>query len=170
MFFLSANFLCNPSWMIVLWLLLNNRPGWLLNILIDLWGNKCGVNWTNFTRKRKWYATCFRMKHTMFRLKLIPMCMAYVTFSSYFPVYKWITNELHISHCRLEVLSERNDMKRFPYGSYVDIEHHLLRLALVGFIKRSGVLHQKIVYILKWHFAIGPRILTRLLIELECVQ
>ena len=32
---------------------------------------------------------------------------------------------------RLEVLSERNDMKRFPYGSYVDIEHHLLRLALV---------------------------------------
>ncbi|ELU17166.1 hypothetical protein CAPTEDRAFT_195632 [Capitella teleta] len=33
---------------------------------------------------------------------------------------------------RLEVNSERNDRKRFPFGSYVDIEHHLLRLALVS--------------------------------------
>ena len=32
---------------------------------------------------------------------------------------------------RLEVNSERNDKIRFPNGSYVDIEHHLLRLALV---------------------------------------
>ncbi|CAH1773453.1 unnamed protein product [Owenia fusiformis] len=33
---------------------------------------------------------------------------------------------------RLEVNSERNDPKRFPTGSYVEIEHHLLRLALVS--------------------------------------
>jgi len=33
---------------------------------------------------------------------------------------------------RLQVDSERNDPKRYPYGSYVDIEHHLLRLALVS--------------------------------------
>ena len=32
---------------------------------------------------------------------------------------------------RLEVDSERNDPKRYVHGSYVDIEHHLLRLALV---------------------------------------
>ena len=34
---------------------------------------------------------------------------------------------------RLEYLSERNDRKRYPNGSYVDIEHHLLRLALVSY-------------------------------------
>ena len=33
---------------------------------------------------------------------------------------------------RLEATSERNDRRRYPYGSYVDIEHHLLRLALVS--------------------------------------
>ena len=33
---------------------------------------------------------------------------------------------------RLEVDNERNDPKRYPHGSYVDIEHHLLRLALVS--------------------------------------
>lgn len=33
---------------------------------------------------------------------------------------------------RLEVESERNDPKRYLHGSYVDIEHHLLRLALVS--------------------------------------
>ncbi|XP_013420743.1 baculoviral IAP repeat-containing protein 6 isoform X2 [Lingula anatina] len=33
---------------------------------------------------------------------------------------------------RLEVNSERNDPKRYPSGAYVDIEHHLLRLALVS--------------------------------------
>lgn len=32
---------------------------------------------------------------------------------------------------RIEATSERNDRRRYPYGSYVDIEHHLLRLALV---------------------------------------
>jgi len=35
---------------------------------------------------------------------------------------------------RLEATSERNDRRRYPYGSYVDIEHHLLRLALVSFM------------------------------------
>ncbi|KAK2179061.1 hypothetical protein NP493_516g01000 [Ridgeia piscesae] len=33
---------------------------------------------------------------------------------------------------RLDVNSERNDTKLYPFGSYVDIEHHLLRLALVS--------------------------------------
>ena len=33
---------------------------------------------------------------------------------------------------RIEATSERNDRRRYPYGSYVDIEHHLLRLALVS--------------------------------------
>ncbi|XP_070564139.1 dual E2 ubiquitin-conjugating enzyme/E3 ubiquitin-protein ligase BIRC6-like isoform X2 [Ptychodera flava] len=33
---------------------------------------------------------------------------------------------------RLELDSQRNDPKRYPKGSYVDIEHHLLRLALVS--------------------------------------
>ncbi|XP_077981781.1 uncharacterized protein LOC144436793 [Glandiceps talaboti] len=36
------------------------------------------------------------------------------------------------SWARLEVDSHRNDAKRYPTGSYVDIEHHLLRLALVS--------------------------------------
>ena len=35
---------------------------------------------------------------------------------------------------RIEVDSERNDPKRYQHGSYVDIEHHLLRLALVSFV------------------------------------
>ena len=46
-------------------------------------------------------------------------------------VHKINKDEFNFFDFRLEVLSERNDMKRFPYGSYVDIEHHLLRLALV---------------------------------------
>ena len=32
---------------------------------------------------------------------------------------------------RLDVRSERNDRSRYPDGAYIDIEHHLLRLALV---------------------------------------
>ena len=34
---------------------------------------------------------------------------------------------------RLDVRSERNDRSRYPDGAYIDIEHHLLRLALVSF-------------------------------------
>lgn len=33
---------------------------------------------------------------------------------------------------RLDLTSERNDMSRYPDGAYIDIEHHLLRLALVS--------------------------------------
>lgn len=33
---------------------------------------------------------------------------------------------------RLDLTSERNDMNRYPDGAYIDIEHHLLRLALVS--------------------------------------
>jgi len=33
---------------------------------------------------------------------------------------------------RLDTRSERNDMVRYPGGAYIDIEHHLLRLALVS--------------------------------------
>ncbi len=33
---------------------------------------------------------------------------------------------------RLDVKSERNDRSRYPDGAYIDIEHHLLRLALVS--------------------------------------
>ena len=32
---------------------------------------------------------------------------------------------------RLDLHSERNDRSRYPDGAYIDIEHHLLRLALV---------------------------------------
>ena len=32
---------------------------------------------------------------------------------------------------RLDFKSERNDRNRYPDGAYIDIEHHLLRLALV---------------------------------------
>ena len=31
---------------------------------------------------------------------------------------------------RLDCKSERNDRSRYPDGAYIDIEHHLLRLAL----------------------------------------
>ena len=41
---------------------------------------------------------------------------------------------------RLEATSERNDRRRYPYGSYVDIEHHLLRLALVSMSSCSNIL------------------------------
>ena len=34
---------------------------------------------------------------------------------------------------RLDFKSERNDRSRYPDGAYIDIEHHLLRLALVSF-------------------------------------
>lgn len=37
---------------------------------------------------------------------------------------------------RLEVSSERNDRKMYPNGSYVEIEHHLLKLALVCLLSR----------------------------------
>ena len=33
---------------------------------------------------------------------------------------------------RLDTQSERNDRSRYPDGAYIDIEHHLLRLALVS--------------------------------------
>ncbi|KAJ8306122.1 hypothetical protein KUTeg_016667 [Tegillarca granosa] len=33
---------------------------------------------------------------------------------------------------RLEVESERNDLKRYPHGAYLEMEHHLLTLALVS--------------------------------------
>ena len=33
---------------------------------------------------------------------------------------------------RLDLTSERNDRTRYPDGAYIDIEHHLLRLALVS--------------------------------------
>ena len=33
---------------------------------------------------------------------------------------------------RLDFKSERNDRSRYPDGAYIDIEHHLLRLALVN--------------------------------------
>jgi len=33
---------------------------------------------------------------------------------------------------RLDLTSERNDQARYPDGAYIDIEHHLLRLALVS--------------------------------------
>ena len=33
---------------------------------------------------------------------------------------------------RLDCKSERNDRSRYPDGAYIDIEHHLLRLALVS--------------------------------------
>jgi baculoviral IAP repeat-containing protein 6 len=33
---------------------------------------------------------------------------------------------------RLDLHSERNDRSRYPDGAYIDIEHHLLRLALVS--------------------------------------
>ena len=33
---------------------------------------------------------------------------------------------------RLDLVSERNDRERYPDGAYIDIEHHLLRLALVS--------------------------------------
>jgi len=33
---------------------------------------------------------------------------------------------------RLDLSSERNDQMRYPDGAYIDIEHHLLRLALVS--------------------------------------
>jgi len=33
---------------------------------------------------------------------------------------------------RLDLTSERNDRARYPEGAYIDIEHHLLRLALVS--------------------------------------
>ncbi|XP_033739227.1 uncharacterized protein LOC117326577 [Pecten maximus] len=33
---------------------------------------------------------------------------------------------------RLEVDSERNDLKRYPHGAYLEMEHHLLTLALVS--------------------------------------
>ena len=33
---------------------------------------------------------------------------------------------------RLDLSSERNDRSRYPGGAYIDIEHHLLRLALVS--------------------------------------
>merc|ERR1719468_679314 len=33
---------------------------------------------------------------------------------------------------RLDFKSERNDRTRYPDGAYIDIEHHLLRLALVS--------------------------------------
>ncbi len=33
---------------------------------------------------------------------------------------------------RLDLQSERNDRSRYPDGAYIDIEHHLLRLALVS--------------------------------------
>jgi len=33
---------------------------------------------------------------------------------------------------RLDLNSERNDRERYPDGAYIDIEHHLLRLALVS--------------------------------------
>ena len=32
---------------------------------------------------------------------------------------------------RLDHMSERNDRSRYPDGAYIDIEHHLLKLALV---------------------------------------
>ena len=35
---------------------------------------------------------------------------------------------------RLDFKSERNDRNRYPDGAYIDIEHHLLRLALVSVI------------------------------------
>ena len=35
---------------------------------------------------------------------------------------------------RLDYKSERNDRNRYPDGAYIDIEHHLLRLALVSLI------------------------------------
>jgi baculoviral IAP repeat-containing protein 6 len=33
---------------------------------------------------------------------------------------------------RLDLASDRNDVNRYPDGAYIDIEHHLLRLALVS--------------------------------------
>jgi hypothetical protein len=33
---------------------------------------------------------------------------------------------------RLEVESERNDVQKYPRGAYLEMEHHLLTLALVG--------------------------------------
>ena len=33
---------------------------------------------------------------------------------------------------RLDLNSVRNDKERYPDGAYIDIEHHLLRLALVS--------------------------------------
>lgn len=47
---------------------------------------------------------------------------------------------------RLEVDSERNDPKRYVYGSYVDIEHHLLRLALVSASVLLSALNVKCYY------------------------
>lgn len=32
---------------------------------------------------------------------------------------------------RLEVESERNDVQKYPRGAYLEMEHHLLTLALV---------------------------------------
>ena len=34
--------------------------------------------------------------------------------------------------CRLNISSERNNRDKYPDGAYIDIEHHLLRLALVS--------------------------------------
>ena len=47
---------------------------------------------------------------------------------------------------RLDMTSERNDRARYPEGAYIDIEHHLLRLALVSEItpranKKYQVVH-----------------------------
>ena len=36
------------------------------------------------------------------------------------------------NRARLDLNSERNDRERYPDGAYIDIEHHLLRLALVS--------------------------------------
>jgi len=47
---------------------------------------------------------------------------------------------------RLEGTSERNDRRRYPYGSYVDIEHHLLRLALVSDFFQSALFATFLVY------------------------
>lgn len=49
----------------------------------------------------------------------------------------WITLSRLYVHCifqcfdRLEVESERNDVQKYPRGAYLEMEHHLLTLALV---------------------------------------
>jgi len=71
------------------------------------------------------------------------LCLSDVSLRSYLSLLCPICDQCQVLHSqfyemislffhRLEVVSERNDRKRYPRGSYVDIEHHLLKLALVN--------------------------------------
>ena len=56
---------------------------------------------------------------------------------------------------RLDFRSERNDRSRYPDGAYIDIEHHLLRLALVSSIAFTNFMQHD--FTKKMHDFLGER-------------